>query len=96
MNNAPYALVVWFTYVCYGQNIAHVIEIVSRFMANLCRAHWEAIKSILRYLKGTKGKWQCYGKGPLELNGICDSDMESGYAYTLGGGAISWCSRLQG
>ena len=55
------------------------------------RAHWEAIKSILRYLKRTKGK------GPLELKEFCDSNMAgdvdthkytSGFVYTLAGGAI--------
>ena len=45
------------------------------FMANPGRAHWEGIKSILRYLKGSKSKCRCYGKGPLELKGFCDSDM---------------------
>ena len=71
----------------------------SKFIANPGRAHWEAIKSILRYLKGTIGKCLCYGKDPLELEGFCDSDMAgdvdthkstSGYVYTLESGAISW------
>ncbi|KAH7298702.1 hypothetical protein KP509_25G054800 [Ceratopteris richardii] len=72
-------------------------------MANLGKANWEAVKSILRYLKGTKGKCLCYRKCRLELKGFCDSDMAgdvdthkstSGYVYTLAGGVISWCSRL--
>ncbi|KAH7301632.1 hypothetical protein KP509_23G035000 [Ceratopteris richardii] len=83
---------------------AHAVGVVSRFMANPGKAHWEAVKSILRYLKGTKNKCICYGKDPLELKGFCDSDMAgdvdtrkstSGYIFTLAGGAISWCSRLQ-
>ena len=58
----------------------------------------------MRYLKGTKNKCLCYGKDPLELKGFCDSDMAgdvdtrkstSGYVFTLVGGAVSWCSRLQ-
>ncbi|MCO5566647.1 hypothetical protein L7F22_020324 [Adiantum nelumboides] len=58
----------------------------------------------MRYLKGTKNKCLCYGKGPFELKGFCDSDMAgdvdtrkstSGYVFTLAGGAVSWCSRLQ-
>ena len=56
-------------------DIPHAVRLVRRFMANPCRAHWEAIKSILGYFKGTKGKCLCYGKGPLELKGFCDSDM---------------------
>ncbi|MCO5573237.1 hypothetical protein L7F22_027006 [Adiantum nelumboides] len=73
-------------------------------MANPGRLHWDAVKSIMRYLKGTKNKCLCYGKGPLELKGFCDSDMAgdvdtrkstSGYVFTLAGGAVSWCSRVQ-
>ncbi|MCO5562840.1 hypothetical protein L7F22_016475 [Adiantum nelumboides] len=68
------------------------------------RLHWDAVKSIMRYLKGTKNKCLCYGKGPLELKGFCDSDMAgdvdtrkstSGYVFTLARGAVSWCSKLQ-
>ena len=58
-------------------DISHAVGFVSRFMANPCRAHWEAIKSILGYFKGTKGKCLCYRKGPLELKGFCDSDTWS-------------------
>ncbi|MCO5568331.1 hypothetical protein L7F22_022030 [Adiantum nelumboides] len=85
-------------------DIAHAVGVVSRFMANPGRLHWDAVKSIMRYLKGTKHKCLCYGKGPLELKGFCDSDMSgnvdtrkstSGYAFTLAGGAVSWRFRLQ-
>ena len=52
--------------------------VVSRFMANPGKAHWNAVKSIMRYLnylKGTKNKCLCHGKDPFELKGFCDSDM---------------------
>ncbi|KAH7420656.1 hypothetical protein KP509_13G016000 [Ceratopteris richardii] len=55
-------------------HIAHAMG-VSRFMANFGKVHWEEVKSILRYLKGTKGKCLCYGKVPLELKGSCDLDI---------------------
>ncbi|MCO5586749.1 hypothetical protein L7F22_040691 [Adiantum nelumboides] len=85
-------------------DIAHAVGVVSRFMANLGRLHWDAVKSIMRYLKETKNKCLCYGKGPLELKGFCDCDMAddvdtrkstSCYVFTLAGGVVSWCSRLQ-
>ena len=107
MKNVPYASAcgsLMYAMVATWPDIVHAVGVVSRFMANPGRAHWEAIKSILGYFKGTKGKCLCYGKGPLELKGFCDSDMAgdvdthkstSGYVYTLAGGAISWCSRLQ-
>ncbi|GJR31504.1 retrovirus-related pol polyprotein from transposon TNT 1-94 [Tanacetum coccineum] len=44
--------------MCYGplllleeSHIAHVVGVVSRFMSNPGREHWEAIKWLLRYLK---------------------------------------------
>ena len=46
----------------------------------------------------------CYHGGDLRLRGYCDADWASdkderkstsGYAFTLGGGAISWCSKKQ-
>ena len=84
-------------------DISHAVGFVSRFMANPCRARWEAIKSILRYYKGTKDKCLCYRKGPLELKGFCHSEMAGDaetqvhkwLCYILAGGAISWWSRLQ-
>mgnify|MGYP006957877333 CR=1 FL=1 len=43
-------------------DIAHAMQVVSR----------EVIKPTIRYLKGTKSKYICYGKGPLELLGFHD------------------------
>ncbi|MCO5569008.1 hypothetical protein L7F22_022714 [Adiantum nelumboides] len=107
MQSVPYASAcgsLMYAMVATRPDIAHAVGVVSRFMANPSRLHWDAMKSIMRYLKGTKNKSLCYGKGPLELKGFCDSDMAgdvdtrkstSGYVFTLAGGAISWCSRLQ-
>ncbi|MCO5584158.1 hypothetical protein L7F22_038081 [Adiantum nelumboides] len=107
MQSVPYASAcgsLMYAMVATRPDIAHAVGVVSRFMANPGRLHWNAMKSIMRYLKGTKNKCLCYGKGPLELKGFCDSDMAgdvdtrkstSGYVFTLVGGAISWCSRLQ-
>ena len=85
-------------------DIAFAVGVVSRFMSQPGRNHWAAVKSILRYLKGTKGKNICYGKGDLKLHGYCFSDMAGdvdtrkstyGYIYTLARGAISWCPQLE-
>ena len=35
-------------------DIACAVGVVSRFMANPGKAYWNAVKSIMRYLKGTK------------------------------------------
>ena len=58
----------------------------------------------MRYLKGTMHVCICFGKKDLVLHGFTDSDFAgcvdkrkstTGYVFTLGGGAISWISRLQ-
>ncbi|GJU54951.1 putative RNA-directed DNA polymerase, partial [Tanacetum coccineum] len=50
---------VMYAMVCTRPNIAHAVGVVSRFMSNPRREHWEAIKWLLRYLKlhGTIVSW---------------------------------------
>ncbi|KAL0396345.1 UNVERIFIED_CONTAM: Retrovirus-related Pol polyprotein from transposon TNT 1-94 [Sesamum calycinum] len=66
--------------------------------------HWVAVKRILRYLKGTSNLALCYHGGSLRLVGYSDVDgsadrderkSTSGYAFLLGGAAITWCSKKQ-
>ena len=55
MKNVPYASAcgsLMYAMVATRADIAHAVGVVSRFMANPCIAHWEAIKFILRYWKG--------------------------------------------
>lgn len=49
MDNVPYENLV----ESLRPNIAHVVSLVSRFMSNPGRAHWQALKWILRYIKGS-------------------------------------------
>ncbi|MCO5578707.1 hypothetical protein L7F22_032552 [Adiantum nelumboides] len=80
MQSVPYASAcgsLMYAMVATRLDIAHAVRVVSRFMATPSRLHWDAVNSIMRYLKGTKNKCLCYGKGPLELKGFCDSDMAS-------------------
>ena len=36
--------------VCMRPDIGHAVRVVSRFMSNPGKAHWAAVKWILRYL----------------------------------------------
>ena len=36
--------------VCTRPDIAYAVNVVSRFLSNLGRLHWEAVKWIMRYL----------------------------------------------
>ncbi|MCO5556292.1 hypothetical protein L7F22_009838 [Adiantum nelumboides] len=107
MKGIPYASTcgsLMYAMVATRPNIAHAVGVVSRYMSNPSKAHWEAVKCILRYSKGTQSKCICYGKSDLKLQGYCDADMAgdmvtrkstSGYVFAIAGGAVSWCSRLQ-
>ena len=63
--------------------------------------HWEAVKWIFRYLKGTKGLELTYGGERRGLVGYVDADGASqehrraisGYFFMVDGGAVSWSSK---
>ncbi|MCO5572538.1 hypothetical protein L7F22_026293 [Adiantum nelumboides] len=85
-------------------DIAFAVGMVSRYMSNPSKKHWEAVKGIMRYLKHTKSMHICYGSQDLSVRGYTDTDYAgdldtrrstSSYVFTLTGGAISWLSRLQ-
>ncbi|PIL25727.1 hypothetical protein GSI_11477 [Ganoderma sinense ZZ0214-1] len=85
-------------------DVTFAVTALSQFMQNPGRAHWDAIKRVLRYLKGTRELWLVYGDDNNGLHSFSDADwgssMEhrhsiSGYVFTLDGGAISWSSKKQ-
>ncbi|GJT61411.1 retrovirus-related pol polyprotein from transposon TNT 1-94 [Tanacetum coccineum] len=55
-------------------DIAHVVGVVSRFMFKPGREHWEAVKWLLRYLKGTLKATLCFRRKEVVLEGFFDSD----------------------
>jgi len=67
--------------------------------------HWNAVKRVFKYLKGTREQWLTYGlvPGGEKLQGYADADGSmaedrhaiSGYAFILDGGAVSWGSKRQ-
>ncbi|GAA0161283.1 hypothetical protein LIER_39199 [Lithospermum erythrorhizon] len=97
MDKVPYASAVgslMYAMVCTRPDIAHAVGVVSRYMSNPGREHWEAVKWILRYLNGSAEKALCFQKYDKGLMGYVDAD-NSGYVFTFGGTAISWRSKLQ-
>ena len=106
MRNIPYQEAVGsLMYASLGTrpDITYAVQTVSRFSKNPGEAHWEAVKRIFRYLKGTKEFWLTYGGPQKELKGYADADGSmaedrhaiSGYAFLLRGGAISWAAKRQ-
>ena len=84
-------------------DITFAVQMLSRFATNPGSAHWDAVKRVFRYLKGTRKLWLSYGGKDGELEGYADADgsmMEdrkaiSGYAFIVNGGAISWSTKKQ-
>ena len=78
--------------VCTRPDIAHVVVVVSRYMSNPGKEHWEAVKWLMRYLRGTSSISLYLGKGKVTLQGFVDADLggdvdssksTSGYIYTM-------------
>ena len=107
MAKVPYASTIgslMYVMVCTRPDIAQAVGAVSRYMNNPGKLHWEEVKWILRYLRGTTGKALCFKGGDTILTGYVDADLAGnvdirrstiGYVYTLGGTAVSWGSQLQ-
>jgi len=88
-------------------DLAYAVGVVSRYMEALGREHWDAVKRILRYLKGIVGYGCKYRKGGEEqafLLGYSDSDYAgdvedrkstTGVVYFLGRSLVTWSSQKQ-
>jgi hypothetical protein len=104
MARVPYASTIrslMYAMVCTRPDISHVVGVVSRYMSNRGKQHWEAMKWILRYLRGTTEKCLTFRKDELKLEGYVDSDFAgevdhrrstTGYVFTFGSTTISWVS----
>jgi hypothetical protein len=84
--------------VCTRPDIGYAVGVMSRFISNPGKEHWNAVKWILRYLKGTSNMCLRFSFGKAQLDGLTDSDMSadvdtsrstSGYVITYAGGAVS-------
>ncbi|KAL0455889.1 UNVERIFIED_CONTAM: Retrovirus-related Pol polyprotein from transposon TNT 1-94 [Sesamum latifolium] len=88
--------------MCTRPDLCFAVGMVSRYQSNPGPDHWVAVKRILRYLKGTSDLALCYYGESLRMVGYSDADgstdrdeckSTSGYAFLLGGAAITWCSK---
>ena len=107
MKNVPYASAVrslMYAMLCTRIDICYTVRLVSRYQSNPSKAHWKAVKRILRYLKGTMDYSLCYQGKDMLLRGYTDADWAgdvderkytSGFIFLLGNSAISWSSKKQ-
>ena len=107
MQNVPYASVVgsiMYAMMCTRPDVSYALSVTSKFQANPSESHWKAVKNILKYLRRTKDLFFIYGGAELQVRGFTDANFQSdkddcksqsGYIFTLNGGAISWKSSKQ-
>ena len=87
-------------------DLAFAVGLVSRFMSNPSKEHWQAVQWILRYLVATQDVGLVFKKGPgkFVVKGFSDSDFggdldrrrsTTGYVFMVGGNTVSWKSGLQ-
>jgi len=63
MSNVPYASAVgslMYTMLCTRPDICFVVGLMSRYQSNPGQAHWQAVKRVERYLRGTANLVLCY------------------------------------
>ncbi|MCO5573090.1 hypothetical protein L7F22_026855 [Adiantum nelumboides] len=107
MEKVPYSSVVaslMYAMVSTRPDIAFAVGVVSRYMANSGRKHWDAMKHVFRYLKGSASKCLRFGNNDTSIVGYTDLDYAgcvdtrrstSGYVFLFAGAAVSWRSCLQ-
>ncbi|CAA0842072.1 Uncharacterized mitochondrial protein AtMg00810 [Striga hermonthica] len=79
MVEIPYDSVVgclMYAMVCTRPDLAHAVGQVCKYMSRSGKQHWEAVKWISRYLKGTAGHGIVFGDQRLDplVVGYVDSD----------------------
>ncbi|KAM3231906.1 hypothetical protein P3S67_009118 [Capsicum chacoense] len=110
MSNVPYSSAVgslMYAMVCTRPDLAYAVSMVSRYMHNPGKYHWDVVKWIFRYLKGMVNLGLVFDRNKVTSNdvvGFVDSDYGgdldrrgslSGYIFTLCSGSIIWKASLQ-
>jgi hypothetical protein len=102
MSKVPYASAVgclMYAMVYTRPDLAHAVSVVSKYMANPGKQHWDAVKWIFRYLKGTIDYDITFvrQKSGLSIVGYVNADYArdlddrrstTGYLFTFIGGPI--------
>ncbi|KAJ9544171.1 hypothetical protein OSB04_023878 [Centaurea solstitialis] len=109
MKSIPYASAIgsiMYAMLCTRPDVAYSVSVTSRYQQNPGEAHWVAVKSILKYVRRTKEMFLVFrgSKDEISVTGYSDASFQtdrddyrsqSGYVFTLNGGAISWKSSKQ-
>ena len=106
MKKIPYRQAIgslMWTAVATRPDIAFSVSLLSQFLENPGRTHWNAVKRVFQYLKGTRNNKLTYGVNNNGLVGYTDADWASqdhrhsisGYIYQIDGGSVSWSCQKQ-
>ncbi|KAJ9542704.1 hypothetical protein OSB04_029210 [Centaurea solstitialis] len=109
MKSVPYASAIgsiMYTMLCTRPDVAYSVSVTSRYQQNPGEPHWVAVKNIVKYLRRIKDMFLVFGgsKDEISVTGYSDASFQtdrddfrsqSGYVFTLNGGAISWKSSMQ-
>jgi hypothetical protein len=106
MRNIPYQEAVGsLMYAAMGTqpDIVFAMSTVAQYLDNPGWVHWEAVKRIFRYLRGTQKLELAYGgeKRGLESYVNADGALQEhrciifGFVFLIDGGAVSWSSKKQ-
>ena len=90
--------------LCTRLDIFFAVDLVSFYQSNQGLADRQAVNRVKCYLRGVANLVFCYqGRDPnliIYSNVNCGGDPDEtrstlGHAFTLGGGAMSWCTKKQ-
>ena len=107
MSNVPYASAVrnsMCAMLCARPDTCFAVGLVSCYQSNPRLAHWQIIKRVEQYLRGTTNLILCYqeeissweNSQNIDWRGDSkESKSTSGHSFTLGRRAMSWSSKKQ-
>ena len=108
MGKVPYASAIrsiMYAMLCTRPDVSFALSVTSRYQSDPGEIHWTMVKTILKYFRRTKDLFLVYGgEEELVVKGYTDasfqtdhddSKSQSGFIFTLNGGAVSWKSSKQ-
>ncbi|XP_070026242.1 secreted RxLR effector protein 161-like [Nicotiana sylvestris] len=108
MSRVPYANVVgnlMYAMVYTRSDISQAVGVISTYMHNPGKEHWQVVKWILQYIHNTVYVGLVFEQeGNQSVVGYCDSDFAgdldkqrstTGYVFTFAKALVSWKSTLQ-
>ena len=108
MSQVPYASAIGsiiYAMISTCPDVSYALSVMSRYQSDPGESHWIAVKNILKYLRRTNNVFLVYGgEEELVVTGYTDasfqtdkddSKSQSGYVFTINGGAVNWKSSKQ-